>query len=67
MKLYARWSGQGKVELSCATRPWEDWQSLAEFEGPSFSPREIPLEDVKVEGVEPWGSDYDRAMGKRRL
>ena len=51
MKLYARWSGQGKVELSCATRPWEDWQSLAEFEGPSFSPREIPLEDVKVEGV----------------
>ena len=51
MKLYARWSERGKVELSCATRAWEDWQSLTEFEGPSFSPREIPLEDVKVEGV----------------
>ena len=77
MRLYARLSEQGTIELSCATRAWEDWQTLADFDGPSFSPREIPLQDVKVEGVlslraltttERWVSDgFDWVEGLRLI
>ena len=50
MKLLVR-SRENGIELACSTRVWDGWSTLDEFEGPSFATREIPFEEILVDGV----------------
>ena len=42
---------EGELELACASRVWDGWSRLQDFEGPSLSPREISFSDLRVEGT----------------